>query len=307
MTSSSNPFPGPLPYRREDSTLYPGRDVEKRRVLDHVLAYRCFALYGPSSAGKSSLMNACILPELEGMHGYRTATVDQWPEDEDVRPDLHILRQIAAELGLKGQLPKPPDAGVDTLLDHAEEQSNAPVVIYLDQLEQLLYPGRNPEHVGAVLTIINELAETRFVNVHVVLALREDYLGLFRHRARRWPRLLENSLRLGPLTVDEMTSAVTRAATNAGQLWDEEQVRSIVTQMCAEGQGHGPREAPVGASSGGQDRPPDDREVESAFVQIICRTVFEDRANKAPLEWPKLEPPKGPVRNYFPIKRGLIV
>jgi WD40 repeat protein len=302
---SDNPFPGARPYRREDEGVYPDRPTELARVLDAALAYRCLLLHGPSSAGKSSLMAAAVSPALERLHHHRVLTIDQWPEDDDELPAAHLVRALSQQLDLK-LLPDVPLAeALEDLLDRAAEQSETDLLVYLDQTEQLLYPSRDPHLRRDTFELVDQLVAAPG-GARVVLGIREDYVGLFRHHVRRWPRLLEHSLRIGTLTVEEMSTAVCIGAEKGGQDWDLAQLREVVRQMCAPGQVVPPAPSSDAApDAGATGAPPgdggkrDDREVESAYVQIVCRTLFQERRGKAPDDWPALRPPEEIVRTYL--------
>ena len=58
-----NPYVGPRSFRTGE-TLY-GRDREVLELLDLLLAERIVLLYSPSGAGKTSLIQAALVPELE--------------------------------------------------------------------------------------------------------------------------------------------------------------------------------------------------------------------------------------------------
>jgi hypothetical protein len=58
-----NPYVGPRSFQKGEK-LY-GRDREIRELLDLLIAERIVVLYSPSGAGKSSLVQAGLVPELE--------------------------------------------------------------------------------------------------------------------------------------------------------------------------------------------------------------------------------------------------
>jgi len=60
-----NPYVGPPPFRREDRERFFGRDREKSELYSLVAAHRTVLLYAQSGAGKTSLLNAKLIPELE--------------------------------------------------------------------------------------------------------------------------------------------------------------------------------------------------------------------------------------------------
>ena len=68
------------------------------------------------------------------------------------------------------------------------------------------------------------LEAMRDVNLHIVMSLREDYLGRWTDLLRRHPRLIRHTWRLPRLSVGEMSAAVLQGADTATQdldLWFE--------------------------------------------------------------------------------------
>jgi hypothetical protein len=58
-----NPFVGPRAFQQGEQ-LY-GRDHEVLQLLDLLIAERIVLLYSPSGAGKTSLINAGLIPRLQ--------------------------------------------------------------------------------------------------------------------------------------------------------------------------------------------------------------------------------------------------
>ena len=145
-----NPFRGPQPYRFGDQHRFIGRDEAVRKLLHRIRAHPCVTLYGPSGAGKSSLMQAGVLPRLVTSHGFRPVRVDGWPAGE--RPLQRLVGYLFAELGLgaiPADLPLPESLKLGVEL--ARPRSEQPILIYLDQLEQLFLPGRDLEWTGELI------------------------------------------------------------------------------------------------------------------------------------------------------------
>ena len=57
-----NPYVGPASFRSGDP-LY-GRDQEREDLVDLLVAERIVLLYSPSGAGKTSLIQAALIPAL---------------------------------------------------------------------------------------------------------------------------------------------------------------------------------------------------------------------------------------------------
>ena len=62
--SSRNPYPGPRPFERGEHNLFFGRDREVADLLSLMIAHREVLLYAQSGAGKTSLLNAGVMPSL---------------------------------------------------------------------------------------------------------------------------------------------------------------------------------------------------------------------------------------------------
>jgi hypothetical protein len=63
--SSFKPYKGTASYQVEDSELFFGREVDADQLLARVLSARMTLLHAQSGAGKTSLVNATLIPELE--------------------------------------------------------------------------------------------------------------------------------------------------------------------------------------------------------------------------------------------------
>src|SRR5579859_4579064 len=61
----SKPYKGPESYQTEDAQLFFGRDAEAEQLITKIAGLRCTLLHAPSGAGKTSLLNARIIPGLE--------------------------------------------------------------------------------------------------------------------------------------------------------------------------------------------------------------------------------------------------
>jgi hypothetical protein len=63
--SFNKPYKGPESYQVEDSRLFYGREAEAEQLIARILSSRFTLLHAQSGAGKTSLLNACVIPGLE--------------------------------------------------------------------------------------------------------------------------------------------------------------------------------------------------------------------------------------------------
>jgi hypothetical protein len=59
------PYKGPESYQAEDGALFHGRLDEAEQLVARILSSRFTLLHAQSGAGKTSLLNACVMPALE--------------------------------------------------------------------------------------------------------------------------------------------------------------------------------------------------------------------------------------------------
>ena len=59
------PYVGPRSFQRKDNAIFYGRDKEARDLLSLIIANNVVLVYSPSGAGKTSLINAKLIPLLE--------------------------------------------------------------------------------------------------------------------------------------------------------------------------------------------------------------------------------------------------
>ncbi|WP_437618750.1 nSTAND1 domain-containing NTPase [Sorangium sp. So ce1151] len=259
---SANPFPGAQPYRAADHDRFCGRRALVAKLAHQILAHPSTTLYGPSGAGKSSLMQAGVIPELEKTHDFQVVRVDGWPPGEAALPWLARKVFEGLELGVAPQGLSPLEA-LDQAMILAERRSEQPILIYLDQLEQLLFPERAEVDARALIDGVHRLARAPIQGLQIVLSLREDYLGRFRDRARDRKELLAQGFRLGPMTIGEMVKAVCEAADKGQprQAWEEEHLRGLMMEVRVPGESAN-----------------DAAEIQAAYAQIVCRALFQERA-----------------------------
>ncbi|HRI71828.1 MAG TPA: hypothetical protein PK156_46665, partial [Polyangium sp.] len=222
---------------------------------------------------KSSLVQAAVFPTLVDAREVRVVRVDAWPEGEE--PTSWLARAVFSELRF-GDVPADQSTADAVLfaVKRAARASERLVIVYLDQLEQLFFTGRSSDETENFFKCLQALVDLPVRSLRLVLSLREDYLGRFRDRLRDRGRLLENTFRVGPLDVRELTEAVCQAA-RAGepsQEWKPEAIRNLMLQVRVPGQ----------AAT-------DEAEAQAAYAQIVCRALFQERAQGQSIADDKVE------------------
>ena len=84
-----NPYVGPRPFEERHQRRFFGRDWEADELVSLVVAHPAVLLYAQSGAGKTSLLNAKLIPLLRDEEGLQVMPVARvWGEvPEEVQPE----------------------------------------------------------------------------------------------------------------------------------------------------------------------------------------------------------------------------
>jgi len=232
-----NPYVGPRPYERADRKNFFGRNREARDLLSLILAERVVLFYAPSGAGKTSLLNAKVIPALEEelfnvLPVVRVAN-DLPPNLNDA--DVGNIFVFSVLLSLVGE-EMPPDALCkQSLLDFLQTylpDDDCPPLLIVDQFEELFTAHRHRWQDAQDFFVQAQEALDALPQLGIVFAMREDYVAEVEPYAPLLPRRLRARFRMERLGVEGAMEAVSKPATQAGVPFDEgvaEQLVAIVS------------------------------------------------------------------------------
>jgi hypothetical protein len=168
---------------------------------------RLLVLHGASGTGKTSLLQAGILPCLPPAHyaAVRVRAVDETPTPA-------IIRAIARQLEV---VQWAQDRALDEVLHTATTTLDKTLVVVLDQFEEFFL--RFPLAVRRQFhRDLGQCLDIPVLAVHFILALREDYVAQLDEFRPGIPDPLARRLRLTRLTVDQATAAIVKPAQRLG-------------------------------------------------------------------------------------------
>ncbi len=264
---STNPFVGPRPFEPGEP-LY-GRDREIRKLDNLLGAERVVLLYSPSGAGKSSLVQAGLMPQLKGSFDVWGPTrVNQEPP-AGVDGNRYALSTMA---GLEEEVPakrrRPPEvlAG-QTLHDYLQgrpRRRSAPpgILLIFDQFEEVLTV--DPLAVEAKREFFDQLGELlRNPQVWALFVLREDYLAPLDPYAQKVPTHFKNRFRIDLLGLHGAREAMVNPARRGGREFPaaEQLVHDLATMMVQRADGSFVRQT--------------GRHVEPVQLQVVCRRLWD--------------------------------
>ncbi|MEZ4473856.1 MAG: caspase family protein [bacterium] len=150
LDPAANPWRGLEAYGAEHAALFFGREAAIDEIVGRVEAAALVCVLGASGVGKSSVVQAGVLPRLQRA-GYALIG--------PVRPGGEPHATVGPALA-------------------AARQATSPTVLVLDQFEEMFTACRAPAERAAVLALIAELVENPGKTT-VVLTLRADFEAAF--------------------------------------------------------------------------------------------------------------------------------
>ncbi|MDJ0782266.1 MAG: WD40 repeat domain-containing protein, partial [Desulfosarcinaceae bacterium] len=219
-----NPYVGLRPFESRDSVYYFGRAEQTKALLRQLHRHRFVAVVGSSGTGKSSLVRAGLIPNLEA--GFLVQDRDLWHiavMKPGVSPRRNLAAALAEAVGTDG-----PTSGAGTLLNAIRARgalgildtlgpaltgAEANLLLVVDQFEELFREGRMEtgealEAAADFVGILLHLARQTKMPVHVCLTMRSDFLGEC-DRFSGLPEAMNQSQYLVPrLTRDQRRQAI---------------------------------------------------------------------------------------------------
>jgi WD40 repeat protein len=206
IVSTEAPYLGLRFFDVLKAHLFFGRVRQIDDLLDKLGSTRFVAVIGPSGSGKSSLVQAGIIPELKS--GWKIARC---------RPRAHPISELAralesdwginqAELTLR--------RGPLGLRDAALQSQSTPDQKYLvvvDQFEELFRfkAGTGNDEASQFVRLLIAATDQNDIDVHVMFTMRSDYLGNC-SQFRDLPERLNEGLYLVPrMSRDQLEAAIT--------------------------------------------------------------------------------------------------
>lgn len=222
-----NPFPGLRPFEAGESHLFFGRNGQCVAIIDKLEQTRFVGVVGTSGSGKSSLVRAGLLPQLEG--GLMASAGSCWrfavmkPGDAPLR---NLAQKLAAPDVLGENAPDPAaraaqieavlrrgSLGLVQAVEQARLDPDDNLLVVVDQFEELFRMARlrSPtaaDEAAAFVAMLLQAARQTTHPIYIVLTMRSDFLGDCA-QFRDLPEALNRGQYLVPrMSRDELRSAI---------------------------------------------------------------------------------------------------
>lgn len=287
----AEPFPGIEPFTLADAPVFFSRETEVRALVRQLVIHRAMILFAASGTGKSSLINAGVIPmALDEGYSPERIRVQPHPEREIV---IEPLARDAATADLLPPSIFVPDRrsgtvlSVEAFLDtvrqatrivepaaHAVPPGHGPaglrVLLIFDQFEEWSTAFEEWPAVGAadarsaqdrMRAAIVDLITDSTLRVKVLLSLREDYLATLTPFFDACPELTDTQFRLVPLNRDQVLRTIRGPFDEyPGRYAAERTFTPALAERIRDDLAQRAKRAPISLTE----------------VQIVCRSLFED-------------------------------
>lgn len=244
MTQLRRRYPGVSPFETHQADQYFGRTRDVQDLYDLILLEKMVVLFGKSGYGKSSLLNAGIIPKLSTSKSKREQLFQPivvrfaaYTVDSTDSPLARVSERLKQELG---PLPDVPLLSRFAELRHTlwfqvkarQNALNTRYVLIFDQFEEFFtYPKEQqlllreqlaellfteiPQELRKVWDDLSE-AEQEFLsselNLRVVFAIREDRLSWLNSLKEELPGILDKRYELKGLSDEQAREAILQPA-----------------------------------------------------------------------------------------------
>ena len=229
-------------FESGDEAIFFGREAETRKLVSKIHAYPINLLYAPSGSGKTSLLLAAVLPQLA-----RDGTLPVYCRiyEDPLGEIARCVRSVLADESVEFSSAMP----LAELLERAATQTARPIVIVVDQFEEL-FIRYDREVRDRFAQLLRDSLTRGGGRIRFLLSMREDFLARLSEFRDRLPNIFHNEFRLGPLDDEASRRAIVGPAELLGIAFDPALVDRLLTDLRHEG-------------------------IEPPQLQIVCDTLYD--------------------------------
>ncbi|CAM2010037.1 nSTAND1 domain-containing NTPase [Acanthopleuribacter pedis] len=213
------PFRGLEVFREQDSDFFIGREAVTQRIVAYLSKHPMMGVLGPSGSGKSSVVQAGVVPALRRIGGKVVLL------KPGRRPVESLAFAVADALGgtdrqtlggeLAAALPRQPQALHAAMADACGEETPH-LYLVIDQFEEVFTLAEDMEAAKAFIAALVFALEHPRRCCSLVLTMRSDFLGYCPLYPGLNTLLLDHVLQLEPMSSDDLRRAVTVPARMVG-------------------------------------------------------------------------------------------
>ncbi|NAS25434.1 tetratricopeptide repeat protein [Herbidospora sp. NEAU-GS84] len=260
------PYVGLRAFRRQDSGKFFGRAREAHEVCDLWRSNQITVLSGPSGAGKTSLLNAGVMPLLDPSQNDilpvgRVSVTSSFPREALPEHNPHVyallsswspgehpsrLASLTLERFFKRRPPRQDRYG-DPVLRLAS----------IDQAEELFLGNhrRAPYHEWFLDQLVTALSKDP--DLRVLISIRNDQAGAILRDERIIDVMTKGRFTLGALEPPAATQAIVGPLTGTGYSFDDAAAQRLIDDLSGDGTA------------------PESKAIEPVQLQVVCTVLWD--------------------------------
>ena len=233
-----NPYKGLQAFQEVDAPNFFGREALVERVLVRLSEIRemtrFLAVVGPSGSGKSSVVQAGLIPALRQgkLSSFQQGLIAQ------ITPGSHPLEEL--EIALLRLAPNPPNSLLPQLREDERgllravrrvlPDDNSQLLLVIDQFEEVFTLVENPDERQQFLALLHAAVTDDRSPLHIVITLRADFYDRPLLYSGFGELIRQRTEVVLPLTVSELEQAISRPAAKAGVTLESGLAMAIVRE-----------------------------------------------------------------------------
>jgi energy-coupling factor transporter ATP-binding protein EcfA2 len=251
MNILSKELIGLRPYKKEESDSFYGRDKEVERLLQILQKDKLVTLIGSSGSGKTSLINAGLIPRLE--KGFLGQAGKQWAICS-FRPGISPFENFAYSLTSKGSLTHEGKAntedfgiylkslkdlgslGLIEIYNKSEINNKKNLLVVIDQLEDLftfnrLFDSNKSELDDLLFNIVARTTKIRDTAIYFALVIQSEYFSNLSHYTKLQEIISKSQYAIPNLTQSAISEIIKNTFLNQGVGFANDSFESIVEPL----------------------------------------------------------------------------
>ena len=275
------PYVGPRSFQKDQRGFFFGRDEEAAELVSLIIAHPVVLLYSQSGAGKTSLLNANLIPRLEETEHFNVLppmrVQGQLPSTFKIpkKTNIFVLNALMSCSKTDSNGFKPGTTFAE-YLNGIEKKTNqygepAPIVIVFDQFEELFtsYGGRWADREDFFVQLGEAMEGNAKKGIkpnpllRVVFCMREDFIAELDPYESLLPEKLRTRFRLEHLRSSEAMAAITMPLERTNRSYDVGVAEQLVKNLLKI-----PSQSLTGTQSIGLY-------VEPVQLQVVCQSIWD--------------------------------
>ncbi|MGL5793589.1 MAG: ATP-binding protein, partial [Waterburya sp.] len=231
---ASSPYRGLKRFNAKNKNLFFGRERLINQLIEAVNQSNLVVVLGASGSGKSSVIRAGVLPQLELLQGDQLQSLVFTPNRDPFESIYLSLRNQEKDYDFSERDVEIVREGKkDTLIKTAEllKSKHSQWLIFIDQFEELFTICSNQEKRTNFIQGMNSIARSSDKSIKLILAMRSDFLEQLSPYPKFARIATKNINLIADMQPDQLRQAMEQPAAKYGVVFESGLVAEIIQDV----------------------------------------------------------------------------